>query len=178
MDIPTVGLSVACQPYPISLKYQNFVDEEIKLLENAGCISKGLSLWATSVIIVSKKPDPTNPCKQNLCLVLYYRSLNKSINTAHYCNCVISYYPLPNITGLLARLQNCTIFSSLDLRSNDHHTGLTPEAKPNTAFAQQVVNGTWMWLLSGYTYSWVFSVNLCHRSCQDEIFASLILMTY
>ena len=64
------------QTYPIPLKYQKSVDEEIKLLENAGCISKSLSLAATPVIIVHKKSDPTNPCKQQLCLVLDYRSLN------------------------------------------------------------------------------------------------------
>ena len=36
---------------------------------------------------------------------------------------------------LLARLQNWTIFLSLDLRSGYHHICLTPEAKLQTAFA-------------------------------------------
>ena len=40
MDIPKSRLPVACKHYPIPLKYQKFVDEEIKLLENASCISK------------------------------------------------------------------------------------------------------------------------------------------
>ena len=48
---------------------------------------------------------------------------------------LISYYPLPKISDLLARLQKCTIFSSLDHRSGHHHIGLTPEAKLTTAFA-------------------------------------------
>ena len=60
MDIPTMGPPVAHKSYPISLKYQKCFNEEINLLENAGCISKSLSLWAASVIIVPKKPDPTN----------------------------------------------------------------------------------------------------------------------
>ena len=39
MNIPTIGLPVACKPHPILLKGQRFVNEEIKLLENVGCIS-------------------------------------------------------------------------------------------------------------------------------------------
>ena len=77
MDIPSVGLPVVCKPYPIQLKYQKFVHEEIKLLENAGSISKSLSPWATPVIIVPKKPDLTNHHKQQLYLVLDCKSLNK-----------------------------------------------------------------------------------------------------
>ena len=134
MDIPTVGLPVVHKPYPIPLKYQAFVNKEIKLLEIAGYMSYNLYLWAIPVIIVCKKPDPTNPCKQQLNLILEYRSLNKSINAAHNDSSVISYYSLPNITNLLSRLQNCKIFSSLNLRSGYHHIGLTPEAKPKTAF--------------------------------------------
>ena len=95
MDLPAMGLPVAHKPYSILLKYQKFVNKEIKLSENAGCISKSLSLWATPVIIEPKKPDPTNPYKQQLCLVLGYRSLNQSINAAHNSNilCMIRFSP-------------------------------------------------------------------------------------
>ena len=82
-----------------------------------------------------KKPYPLNPQKQQLHLVVDYSSLNKSINAAHNGNMVISYYPLPNIMDLLARLQNCTVFSSLGRRSGYHYIGLTPETKPKTTFA-------------------------------------------
>ena len=107
----------------------------MKLLENAGYISKNLGLWVAPAIIGPKKPDALNPQKQQLCLVLDYRLLTKSINAAHIGNSVLSYYPLPNIMALLARLQKCSIFSSLDLRSAYHHISLIPEAKPKTAFA-------------------------------------------
>ena len=112
-------------------------------IKNAGCISKSLSQWAAPVIIVPNKPDPTNPCRQQLRLVLDFRSLNKLINAVHNDNSAISYYPLPNIMDLLARLQNCTIFSSLDLRSYYHHICLTLVAKPKTAFA--TTSGKWYW---------------------------------
>ena len=104
MDIPTMGPPSAHKPYPIPLRYQTFINEEIRLLENAGCISKCLSPWPTLFIIVLKKPGPFNPQKQQLHLLLYYSSYNKSINAAHNGNSVISDYPLPNITDLLARL--------------------------------------------------------------------------
>ena len=58
MDIPTTGLPIAHKPYPILLKYQDFVSEEMRLLEKAGCTSKNLSLWATLVIIVPKCQTP------------------------------------------------------------------------------------------------------------------------
>ena len=64
-----------------------------------------------------------------LYLVLDYCLLNKSINAACNGDNVISYYPLPNITDLLARLWKCKLFSSLDLRSGKQHICLAPEAK-------------------------------------------------
>ena len=63
MDLPTTGLPVASKPYTIPLKYKWFVDEEIKLLEDAGCISKSISDWASPICIVKKKPDPSWPKK-------------------------------------------------------------------------------------------------------------------
>ena len=130
MDIPTTGPPIACKLYPIPLKHQTFIDEEIRLLENAGCITKHLNLWTSPVVIVPKNPDPLNPQKQQLCLVLDYWLLNKSIKSVHNGNSVISYYPLPNIRDLLAKLQKYTLFFSLGLRSGFHHIGLTPNANP------------------------------------------------
>ena len=36
MDLPTTGLPIASKPYTIPFKCKSFVDEEIKLLEDAG----------------------------------------------------------------------------------------------------------------------------------------------
>ena len=66
MDTPTAGLPVAYKPYPIPLKYQKFVDEDITLLENVGCISKSLSPWVTPVIILPKMSDPLTLIRNNL----------------------------------------------------------------------------------------------------------------
>ena len=63
MDLSTTGLPVASKPYTIPLKYKSFIDEEIKLLEDAGCLSKSLSDWASHICIVKKKTDPSQPKK-------------------------------------------------------------------------------------------------------------------
>ena len=53
-NIPTAGPHIAHKTYPFLLKYQKLMDEEIRLLENAGCISKCLSPWVAQVIIIPK----------------------------------------------------------------------------------------------------------------------------
>ena len=40
MDWPTIGLPLASKHYTMPLKCKSFMDDEIKLLEDAGCISK------------------------------------------------------------------------------------------------------------------------------------------
>ena len=170
MDIPNVGPPIACQPYSIPLKYQKFVSEEIRLLEN-GFISKSLSPWTTPVSIVPKIPDPSSPQKQQLHLVLDYRSFYKSVNAAHNGNSVIFYYPLPNIMDLLARLQKCAIFSALDY----HYISLTPEPKLKTAFT--TTSGKWHWSVapfSIYSLSGVFCYLMLQvLSCLDFCLAYL-----
>ena len=83
MDLPTTGPPVSTKPYTIPLKYKSFIDEEIKLLEDAGCISKSLSDWASPICIVKKKPDPSQPHKPQLCMCVDYRKVNQSLVTAH-----------------------------------------------------------------------------------------------
>ena len=40
MDLPTTEPPVSTKPYTIPLKYKSFINNEIKLLEDASCISK------------------------------------------------------------------------------------------------------------------------------------------
>ena len=60
MDLPTTGLLVASKPYTIPLKYKSFLDEEIKLLGDAGCILKSISNWASPIYIVKKSKTPAS----------------------------------------------------------------------------------------------------------------------
>ena len=63
MDLPTTGPPISTKPYTIHLKYKSFIAKEIKLVEDAGCISKSLSNWASPICIVKKKPNPSQPLK-------------------------------------------------------------------------------------------------------------------
>ena len=69
LDIPTEGPCVSCRPYSIPLKYRDFVDEEIKQLEDAGIISRSMSDWASPNLVVPKKPplqDLIHPVRSSL----------------------------------------------------------------------------------------------------------------
>ena len=103
MDLPTAGPPVSTKPYTIPLKYKSFIDEEIKLLEDAGCISKSLSDWASPICIMKKKPDPSQPHKPQLHMCIDYRKVNQSLVTAHNNSNskVVSTFPLPKIQELL-----------------------------------------------------------------------------
>ena len=103
MDLPTTGPPVSTKPYIIPLKYKSFIDEEIKLLEDPGCISKSLSDWASPICII-KKPDPSQPHKPQLCMCIDYRKVNQSLVMA-YNNSngkVVSTFPLPKYKNYLA----------------------------------------------------------------------------
>ena len=144
MDLPTSGPPVSIKLYTIPLKYKSFIDNEIKLLENASCISKSLGDWA-SLICIMKKPDPSQPDKPQLCICIVYRKVNQSLITA--CNNnngkVVSTFPLPKIRELLSCLNKCKYFSSLDLHFGYYHISLTEEAKKKTAFV--TADGKYQW---------------------------------
>ena len=59
----------------------------------------------------------------------------------------------------------CVIFSSLDLRSDYHHIGVTPEAKPKTAFA----------IISGKSYWNMTPFDVCSLPSVFCYFMSLVL---
>ena len=62
----TEGSPVFVKQYTILLKYQNFIDDETKRLEEAGLISRSLSNWSAPCMVVPKKQDPNNPCEIQL----------------------------------------------------------------------------------------------------------------
>ena len=141
MDLPSTGPPVSTKPYTIPLKYKSFINDEIKLLEDASCISKSLSDWASPICIVKKKPDLTQPHKPQLCMCIDYRKVNQSLVTAHNnSNGKVVSTP---IQELLGHLNKCKYFSSLDLCSGYYHISLTEEAKKKTAFV--TADGKYQW---------------------------------
>ena len=127
----TEGSPVFVKQYAIPLKYQNFIDDETKRLEEAGLISRSQTNWSAPCMVVPKKQDSDKPNEVQLRMVIDYRQLNKRILTSRApdrngkAGKVISNYSIPTIESLLARLEGCKYFSILDLRSSYHHIGLS-----------------------------------------------------
>ena len=57
LDISTEGPPTASKPYTVWLKYHEFIDHEIKQLEEVGIISRNLSDWASPILVVPKKEE-------------------------------------------------------------------------------------------------------------------------
>ena len=66
----TKGSPVFMKQYTIPLKYQNFIDNETKRLEEAGLISRSLNNWSAPCMVVPKKQDPDNPHEVQLRMVI------------------------------------------------------------------------------------------------------------
>ena len=103
------GNPVFIKQYTIPLKYQNYIDEETKRLEEAGLISRSLSNWSAPCMVIPKKQDTDKPNEVQLRMVIDYRQLNKRILTSRALDRngkvgkVISNYPILTIKLLLAR---------------------------------------------------------------------------
>ena len=159
LDIPTEGPPIASKPYTVPLKYLESVDHETKQLEEAGIRLQSMSDWASPILVVPKKEDHvdastktnvnTNKNRRfNLRLYIDYRKLNSRIQTACQIKAdgslgkVISNYPLPTIDSILACLNGCKFFSTIDLRSSYYHIRLTKEAAEKAAFVTD--KGKWI----------------------------------
>ena len=101
LDIQVMkGSPVFIKQNTIPLKYQNFMDDETRRLEEAGLISRSLSNWSAPCMVVPKKQDPDNPREFQLRMVIDYRQLNKRIITSRVpdrngkIGKVISNYPI------------------------------------------------------------------------------------
>ena len=55
LDIFKKGPPVASKANTMPLKYRQFVDHEIKQLQEAGTISRGMSDWASPILLIPKK---------------------------------------------------------------------------------------------------------------------------
>ena len=142
------GNPMFVKQYTIPLKYQSYIDEETKRLEEAGLISRSLSNWSAPCMVVPKKQDTNKPNEVELRMVIDYRQFNKILTSRapdrkSKVGKVISNYPIPTIKSLLARLEGCKYFSILDLRSRYRHTELSQKSKPLTVFTTH--SGMFQW---------------------------------
>ena len=143
MEIDTGdSLPVAQSPYTLPLKHYDWVRQEIETLEKSGVTERSLSRWASPVIVVPKKSAPDKPPRRRLCV--NYRKVNalqpevKQTDKGTGC---LSFYLLPKIDEMFSKLGGATILSTIDLRSEYYHIGLTRESRAKSAFL--VPMGKW-----------------------------------
>ena len=137
MDIDTGDSPPVCQkPYTLALKHKEWVEQEVRMLEEIGVVKKSISKWASPIVVVFKKSAPGEPARRRLCVD--YRALNELSPKVQKLDSnakgVLSLVPLPKIDEMIASLNGSMYFTSLDVRSGYHNIVLTPEAQPKTAF--------------------------------------------
>ena len=109
---------VSQKPYPITMRYYQWVKEEIEKLLAAKVIHISRSSWSAPIIIVPKSDG-------GKCLLINYRALNKVTRKFTW--------PTPKAEDIFSKLNGATYFT-LDLRAGYHHILLDKPSIPETAF--------------------------------------------
>ena len=144
MDIPTGDSPPITQrPYTLALKYVQWVQDEIEILEKVGIIAKSVSPWASPIVIVPKKTAPGEPPRR--CMCVDYCMLNQllpKVDKEHSkAKGVLTLVPLSKIDEIYAKLEGSTIYSTFDMRSEYYHLKLSQESQPKSAFVIGGPNG-------------------------------------
>ena len=113
MEIETGDSPPVCQrPYNLPLKHIDWVQKELDTLEKAGVITRSVSPWASSIVIVPKRKAPGEPPKKRLSVD--YRVINSllpKVNKAHSkAKGVLTLVPLPKIDEIYARLKGSKVY--------------------------------------------------------------------
>ena len=126
---------VSSRWYTLALKHHRWVQEEIETLERAGVITKSMSPWASSIVVVPKKSQAGEPPKKRLCID--FRKINdlqqKVITEGKSKGC-LSLIPLPKLDEMYAKLKGAKFISTIDLRSGYYHIALGTDSRAKTAF--------------------------------------------
>ena len=126
---------VSSRPYTLPLKHYEWVQREIESLEHAGVITKSMSKWASTIVVVPKKSAPGEPPKRKLCVDFRkVNNLQQEVITAGKTNGQISIHPLPKINEMYAKLKGAKVFFTIVLRSRYHHIALGKSFRTKTAF--------------------------------------------
>nr|GEV88308.1 putative reverse transcriptase domain-containing protein [Tanacetum cinerariifolium] len=104
IDLIPGAAHVARAPYRLAPSEMKELSEQLQELSNKGFIRPSSSPWGAPVLFVKKKDGSFKMC-------IDYRELNKLT--------VKNRYPLPRIDDLFDQLQGSSIYSKIDLRSDD-----------------------------------------------------------
>ena len=111
------------KPYPIPLKYQEKVSEEIQIMLKNGIIRKSNSNFINPVVIVAKSDESIRLC-------LDARELNKRLEDDLECP--------PGVEEIFKKCTNVKILTALDLTSSFWQISLEEKHRKYTAF---LING-------------------------------------
>ena len=104
------AVPVRHNPYRLSPKEHQFMEKELKMLEELGCIECCEVTQVMSVIMVKKKDT------SDLRMCIDFRALNKSM--------IIENYPITRIDYILSLLDKYEYFSKFDIKSDFWHIGI------------------------------------------------------
>ena len=93
---------ISQKPYPIAMKHNQWVKEEIEKLITAKVIHSSRSSWSAPIIVVPKGDGGKH-------LVIDYRALNKV--TRRFT------WPMPKVEDIFSKLNGATYFTTLDLQA-------------------------------------------------------------
>ena len=110
---------IAKKPYTLALKHYEWVKEEKDKLLEAGVIRESHSSWSTPIVAVPKGDGGKRLCVD-------YRVLNAITRTY--------VWPMPRVEDIFSELGKAKFFTTLDLRSGNHHIALDKDAIKETAF--------------------------------------------
>ena len=106
-------------PYRVSFKQREIIEKEIKKMLDNKIIRPSFSPWSSPVVLVEKKDKSVRFCVD-------YRKLNAITKKDSQ--------PLPNIDETIDALNNCSIFTKLDLRSGYWSISMDDKSREKTAF--------------------------------------------
>ena len=137
MDIDTGDSPPSAKkPYMLLLKHYDWVQQEIKSLERADVITRGVSPWACPVVMVLKKSAPGELLRRRMCID--FCAVNtlqpKVVKVDSKAKGTLTLHPLPNIDQLCAQLRGVRIFTTINLRSGYYHNELGKDSQAKTAF--------------------------------------------
>ena len=110
---------ISQKPYPIAMKYYQWVKEEIEKLLTAKVIWSSRSSWSAPIIVVPRSGG-------GKCLVIEYKALNKVTRKFTL--------PMPKVEDIFSKLNGATYFTTLDLQAVYDHIPLDKPSIPKMAF--------------------------------------------
>ena len=118
IDIGTAN-PVSQKPYPIAMKFYEWVKNEIEKLLATKVIHTSCSSWSAPIVVVPKGDGGKH-------LVIDYRALNKVTRKFTW--------PMPKVKDIFSKLNGATYFTTLDLHTGYHHIPSDKSSIPKMAF--------------------------------------------